>query len=100
MADPASRKSATLSRLRSQLRRKRESLADQFDFKMYIAVVFKDKVSQKHFIEWPSFLLKKRLLENNLPYKSPRMQGILQLSLQDYKFIYVITCKLKYWSRP
>ncbi|XP_020623525.1 uncharacterized protein C6orf62 homolog [Orbicella faveolata] len=52
MADPASRKSATLSRLRSQLRRKRESLADQFDFKMYIAVVFKDKVSQKRSNDW------------------------------------------------
>lgn len=46
MADPASRKSATLNRLRSQLRRKRESLAEQFDFKMYFAVVFKDKVSK------------------------------------------------------
>ena len=44
MADPASRKSATLNRLRSALRRKRESLADQFDFKIYMAVVFKDKV--------------------------------------------------------
>jgi len=44
MADPASRKSATLNRLRSALRRKRESLADQFDFKIYVAVVFKDKV--------------------------------------------------------
>jgi hypothetical protein len=52
MADPASRKSATLSRLRSQLRRKRESLADQFDFKMYIAVVFKDKVSNKSPSYW------------------------------------------------
>lgn len=44
MADPASRKSATLNRLRSALRRKRESLADQFEFKIYMAVVFKDKV--------------------------------------------------------
>ena len=44
MADPASRKSATLNRLRSQLRKKREALADQFDFKMYMAVVFQDKV--------------------------------------------------------
>ena len=53
MADPASRKSATLSRLRSQLRRKRESLADQFDFKVYTAVVFKDKVSHKRSNEGP-----------------------------------------------
>ena len=44
MADSASRKSATLNRLRSALRRKQESLADQFDFKIYMAVVFKDKV--------------------------------------------------------
>ena len=44
MADPASRKSARLNRLRSQLRRKRESLADHFDFRMYVAFVFKDKV--------------------------------------------------------
>lgn len=49
MADPASRKSATLGRLRSQLRKKRASLAEQFDFKMYMAVVFKDEVTL-HFI--------------------------------------------------
>lgn len=51
MADPASRKSATLNRLRSQLRRKRESLAEQFDFKMYFAVVFKDKKKKSALFE-------------------------------------------------
>lgn len=44
MGDPNSRKKQALNRLRSQLRKKKESLADQFDFKMYIAFVFKDKV--------------------------------------------------------
>lgn len=51
MADPATRKSATLNRLRSQLRKKRESLADQFDFKMYMAVVFKDKKKKSALFE-------------------------------------------------
>ncbi|XP_073256853.1 uncharacterized protein C6orf62 homolog [Porites lutea] len=51
MADPASRKSATLNRLRSALRRKRESLADQFDFKIYMAVVFKDKKKKSSLFE-------------------------------------------------
>lgn len=51
MADPASRKSATLNRLRSQLRRKRESFAEQFDFKMYFAVVFKDKKKKSALFE-------------------------------------------------
>ncbi|KAJ7373949.1 hypothetical protein OS493_009276 [Desmophyllum pertusum] len=51
MADPASRKSATLNRLRSQLRRKRESLAEQFDFKIYIAVVFQDKKKKSALFE-------------------------------------------------
>lgn len=47
----ASRKSATLNRLRSQLRKKRESLAEQFDFKMYMAVVFKDKKKKSALFE-------------------------------------------------
>jgi len=51
MADPASRRSSTLNRLRSQLRRKRESLADQFDFKIYMAVVFKDKKKKSALFE-------------------------------------------------
>lgn len=43
MGDPHSRKSSALNRLRNQLRKKRESLADQFDFKMYMAFHFKDQ---------------------------------------------------------
>ncbi|XP_077209120.1 uncharacterized protein C6orf62 homolog [Paroedura picta] len=43
MGDPNSRKKQALNRLRAQLKKKKESLADQFDFKMYIAFVFKDK---------------------------------------------------------
>lgn len=46
MGDPTSRRNQTRNRLRAQLRKKRESLADQFDFKIYIAFVFKEKVSQ------------------------------------------------------
>ena len=45
MGDPTSRRNHTRNRLRAQLRKKRESLADQFDFKIYIAFVFKEKVS-------------------------------------------------------
>lgn len=38
-----SRKNASVSRLRNQLKKKRESLADQFDFKMYTVFHFKDQ---------------------------------------------------------
>ncbi|XP_074643731.1 uncharacterized protein C6orf62 homolog [Tubulanus polymorphus] len=43
MSDPRSRKSNAVQRLRQQLRKKRESLADQFDYKMYTIFHFKDK---------------------------------------------------------
>ncbi|XP_041357066.1 uncharacterized protein C6orf62 homolog [Gigantopelta aegis] len=43
MGDPHARKSAAVTRLRHHLRKKRESLADHFDFKMYIIFHFKDK---------------------------------------------------------
>ncbi|XP_046372341.1 uncharacterized protein C6orf62 homolog [Haliotis rubra] len=43
MGDPHARKSAAVSRLRHQLRKKRESLADHFEFKMYIIFHFKEK---------------------------------------------------------
>lgn len=43
MGDPSMRKSAALCRLRNNLRKKRESLADQFDFKMFILFHFKEK---------------------------------------------------------
>lgn len=44
MGDPVTRKSAAVSRLRNNLRKKREALADQFDFKMYIEFHFKEEV--------------------------------------------------------
>lgn len=47
MGDPTSRRNQTRNRLRAQLRKKRESLADQFDFKIYIAFVFKEKVGKQ-----------------------------------------------------
>lgn len=47
MGDPTSRRNQTRNRLRAQLRKKRESLADQFDFKIYIAFVFKEKVCKQ-----------------------------------------------------
>lgn len=56
MGDPNSRKKQALNRLRAQLRKKKESLADQFDFKMYIAFVFKDKVTW--FLNVPLCLLR------------------------------------------
>lgn len=45
IGDPYARKHAAVSRLRQQLRKKRESLADHFEFKMYITFHFKDKVN-------------------------------------------------------
>lgn len=58
MGDPTSRRNQTRNRLRAQLRKKRESLADQFDFKIYIAFVFKEKVSQKEMtLHFPQQLL-------------------------------------------
>ncbi|XP_053394075.1 uncharacterized protein C6orf62 homolog [Mercenaria mercenaria] len=43
MGDPSLRKSSALRRLRSQLKKKKESLADHFDFKMYITFHFKER---------------------------------------------------------
>ncbi|XP_006162754.1 uncharacterized protein C6orf62 homolog [Tupaia chinensis] len=51
MGDPNSRKKHALNRLRAQLRKKKESLADQFDFKMYIAFVFKEKKKKSALFE-------------------------------------------------
>uniref|UniRef100_A0A3B3BZJ3 Chromosome 6 open reading frame 62 n=1 Tax=Oryzias melastigma TaxID=30732 RepID=A0A3B3BZJ3_ORYME len=52
MGDPTSRRNQTRNRLRAQLRKKRESLADQFDFKIYIAFVFKEKVCRHKLKSW------------------------------------------------
>lgn len=49
MGDPSMRKSCALSRLRNQLKKKQESLADHFDFKMYITFYFKGKKSNAVF---------------------------------------------------
>lgn len=46
MGDPSLRKSSALRRLRNQLKKKKESLADHFDFKMYITFHFKEKVNK------------------------------------------------------
>lgn len=43
MGDSYTRKQTAVNRLRHRLRKKRESLADHFDFKMYILFHFKDK---------------------------------------------------------
>lgn len=45
MGDPHNRKNLAVNRLRNQLRKKKESLADQFEFKMYIVFHFKEKVN-------------------------------------------------------
>ena len=45
MGDAASRKNAAVIRLRQQLKKKKEALADQFDYKMYMVFHFKDQVS-------------------------------------------------------
>ncbi|KAK3803843.1 hypothetical protein RRG08_029435 [Elysia crispata] len=51
MGDPLTRKSAAVSRLRNNLRKRREALADQFEFKMYIAFHFKDKKKKSTLFE-------------------------------------------------
>lgn len=43
MGDPHNRKNLAVNRLRNQLKKKRESLADQFEFKMYIVFHFKEQ---------------------------------------------------------
>ncbi|XP_038839721.1 uncharacterized protein C6orf62 homolog isoform X2 [Salvelinus namaycush] len=63
MGDPTWRRNQTRDRLRAQIRKKRESLADQFDFKIYIAFVFKDKKSSARlllFSSLSSLLLQKK----------------------------------------
>jgi hypothetical protein len=47
MSDPQSRKAQIVSRLRHQLRKKRESLADEFDFKMFVVFHFKRNNNEK-----------------------------------------------------
>ncbi|KAK2163411.1 hypothetical protein NP493_1462g00019 [Ridgeia piscesae] len=43
MGDAASRKNAAVIRLRQQLKKKKEALADQFEYKMYMVFHFKDQ---------------------------------------------------------
>ncbi|CAG5131812.1 unnamed protein product [Candidula unifasciata] len=51
MGDPVTRKSAAVSRLRNNLKKKREALADQFDFKMYIEFHFKEEKKKNALFE-------------------------------------------------
>lgn len=51
MGDPSLRKSSALRRLRNQLKKKKESLADHFDFKMYISFHFKEKKKKRAVFE-------------------------------------------------
>lgn len=51
MGDAIDRKRTAVCRLRNNLRKKRESLADQFDFKMYISFQFKDKEKKSALFE-------------------------------------------------
>ena len=44
MASPRARKTTTMNRLKKKLNDAKQSLADQFEFKMFVAFVFKDKV--------------------------------------------------------
>jgi len=43
MADPVSRRNQQMTRMRQRLKKKQEALADFFDFKIYIAFIFKDE---------------------------------------------------------
>lgn len=44
MADSKRRKNATVSRLKAKLRKSKESLADDFEFKMFVIITFKNEV--------------------------------------------------------
>lgn len=82
MGDPNSRKKQALNRLRAQLRKKKESLADQFDFKMYIAFVFKDKVT------WFLFICFCVALQDN--YAGPSLFLSVLCSLERFKSLLLI----------
>ncbi|XP_001629859.2 uncharacterized protein C6orf62 homolog [Nematostella vectensis] len=71
LADPMTRKSATVCRLRQHLRRKRESLADHFDFKMYLSFVFRDKKKSCALFEVSDVI---PVMTNN--YKDSIMKGV------------------------
>uniref|UniRef100_A0A2C9JRH4 Uncharacterized protein n=1 Tax=Biomphalaria glabrata TaxID=6526 RepID=A0A2C9JRH4_BIOGL len=71
MGDPLTRKSAAVSRLRNNLRKKREALADQFDFKMYISFHFKDEKKKNALFEVAEVL---PVMTNN--YEHSILQGV------------------------
>jgi len=71
MGDPRERKSAAVTRLRNNLRKKRESLADQFDFKMYISFHFKDQKKKTAMFEVTEVL---PVMTNN--YEQSILQGV------------------------
>ncbi|XP_005098445.1 uncharacterized protein C6orf62 homolog [Aplysia californica] len=71
MGDPVERKNAAVSRLRNNLRKKRESLADQFDFKMYISFHFKDEKKKSALFEVAEVL---PVMTNN--YEHSILQGV------------------------
>ena len=52
MASPHSRKTAILAKLKKKLNEGKQSLADQFEYKMFVAFVFKDKVCFTVVICW------------------------------------------------
>ncbi|KAJ8306382.1 hypothetical protein KUTeg_016927 [Tegillarca granosa] len=66
IGDPYARKHAAVSRLRQQLRKKRESLADHFEFKMYITFHFKDKENAYSY-ESSKELLEKDVVQLHAP---------------------------------
>lgn len=51
MASPASRKTAMLNRLKKKLNEEKQALANQFEFKMFVAFVFKDKSKKSALFE-------------------------------------------------
>ncbi|XP_002741666.1 uncharacterized protein C6orf62 homolog [Saccoglossus kowalevskii] len=71
MGDPNTRRKVQLSRLRGQLRKKREALADQFDFKMYIIFTFKDKKKSPAIFEAAEVV---PVMTNN--YEDSILQGV------------------------
>nr|KAF6412830.1 HBV X-transactivated protein 12 [Molossus molossus] len=87
MGDPNSRKKQALNRLRAQLRKKKESLADQFDFKMYIAFVFKEKKIV--------CLLFSRWKESDEPFRPVQAKFEFHHSDYEKQFLHVLSRKDK-----
>lgn len=71
MADPSTRKNQQMKRLRHRLKKKQEALADLFDFKIFVAFVFKDRKKGSALFEASEIV---PIMANN--YEDKIMKGV------------------------